>query len=99
MHQKIQSTLRFNVEGLSLTGVTKPEFYFRQRAGSFFQYVPEIINENTIDVSVPFDDAMELMTGEVMCQLALTSANGTPLMTPWITIPVDECLKRGGYRG
>lgn len=99
MHQKIQSTLRFNVKGVSLTGATDMEFYFRQRGGTYLEYVPTAINENTVDVTIPYDDAMRLMTGEVQYQMALTTAKGTPLLSKWKTLPVDKCLKEAGYRG
>lgn len=63
IHQRIESTLRFEVEGVSLLGGSKYELYLKQPFGVFYQFTPEIINENTFDVTIPYEAAMELTTG------------------------------------
>lgn len=99
IHQRIETTMRFGVEGVSLFDGSNYEVYIRQPFGVFYQFTPTIINENTFDVTIPYEAAMELGVGVVNCQLAFTTANGTPVMGDTCVVNVQECQKRGGYRG
>lgn len=99
IHQRIESTLRFEVEGVSLLGGSKYELYLKQPFGVFYQFTPEIINENTFDVTIPYEAAMELTTGTVNFQLAFRTAEDTPVMGDTCIVDVQECQKRGGYHG
>ena len=60
IHQRIESTLRFEVEGVSLLGGSKYELYLKQPFGVFYQFTPEIINENTFDVTIPYEGRWSL---------------------------------------
>lgn len=99
MHQKVQSTLQFRVSGVALTGATDMEFYFRQRSGTYLEYIPTVVDETHVAVTIPYEDAMRLMVGEIEYQMGLTTAKGTPLLSKWKKIPVEKCLKEAGYCG
>ena len=99
MRQRMENTLQFNVEGIDLTGATNLEFYIKQRSGEFYQYTPSITSSSTIEVYIPFEDAMKLSVGTAECQLALTTANGTKVATKVGTVRVGELLKESGYDG
>ncbi len=97
MRRRIQNVVRIEVDGASLEGATNLEFYIRQRNGVFFSYTPTIIDENHIEVEIPFEDAMELRLAEAQIQLAFTNSSGYPVATEIELIFVGDLLKDDGY--
>lgn len=97
MRQKIENNLHIAVDGADLTGATKAELYLRQGTGKFFQYTPEILSENEILVTIPFEDAAQLSPTTAMLQLAWTDADGNPVSTEPCSVDVGVLLKEAGY--
>lgn len=97
MRQKIENNLHIEVAGADLTGATKPELYLRQGTGKFFQYTPQILSENEILLTVPYEDAMQLSPTGVSLQLVYVDANGKPVSTEPAAVDVGVLLKEAGY--
>lgn len=98
MIQRMENVMDFIVQGIDITGATNLEFYIKQpNTGNFFQYTPTIVDESHIRVIMPFSDAVELTSGSVDCQLALTTADGLKTATEIATIEVSALLKESGY--
>lgn len=63
-----------------------------------FEYVPTVVDETHLLVTIPFADAMQLDPGRsARLQLALTDADGNPQAADIVTQPVKELLKEAGY--
>ena len=96
MRRRIKNNLHITVGGVDLTKASNLEFYMRQ--GQFFrQYIPIVLSENEILVTIPLKDATCLELTKVSLQLAFTDENGEPLATDPSIIPVDDFLKEAGY--
>nr|DAJ54963.1 MAG TPA: hypothetical protein [Caudoviricetes sp.] len=106
MKSKIRNDLAVTVDGVDLTTISKPEFYVRQ-ANKFFQYTPEIVDEKTMVVRIPFEDTMQLTPKKIvnglksppcMVQFAFTRENGTPDYSEKLEVDVEDLLKTEGYQ-
>lgn len=106
MKSKIRNDLVVTVDGVDLTTISKPEFYIRQ-ANNFFQYIPEIVDDKTMVVHIPFEDAMQLTPKKnvnglksppCMVQFAFTKDNGAPDYSDKLEIEVEDLLKTEGYQ-
>lgn len=96
MRRRIKNNLHITVEGVDLTKASNLEFYMRQ--GPFFrQYIPKVLSQNEMLVTVPLEDATSLELTKVSLQLAFTDENGEPIATDPLIIPVDDLLKEVGY--
>lgn len=96
MREKIKNVLKIELSEASLSGATNMEFYIR-KGTKFFQYVPEVLDEKTILVVIPKEDAMRLATGYAQVQLAYTDENGTSMATDVAALEVKKLLKEDGY--
>lgn len=96
MRQKIANTLLISVEGVDLTTLTKIEFYVRQLR-TFFQYEPRVIDQATMVVEIPKEDADKLIRANVELQFAFTDSDGNDDASGVTTVTVDELLKGDGY--
>lgn len=100
MFQKMLNYVTINIPELDLTTVTDIEVTFKQRGtGTELTYSGddiELIDEHSLTVKMPKDDAMLLnrttISGQVMFK-----ENGIPNATQVFTAPVDELLKGDGY--
>lgn len=97
MRRRIKNTVRIEIDGASLKGATNLEFYIRQRNGIFFSYTPRIVDDNHIEVEIPYKDAMSLKPTEARIQLAFTNSSGNPCATEDLLIFVGDLLKDDGY--
>lgn len=96
MREKIKNVLKIELSEASLSGATNMEFYIR-KGTKFFQYVPEALDEKTILVVIPKEDAMRLTWGTAFVQLAYTDENGVPVATDTAEIEIKKLLKEDGY--
>lgn len=96
MRRRIKNNLHITVEGVDLTKASNLEFYMRQ-GPLFRQYVPEVLSESEMLVTIPLEDTTSLELTKVSLQLAFTNENGEPLATDPSIIPVDDLLKEVGY--
>lgn len=97
MREKIKNALSVEVVGADLTKATKLQFWLRQGA-LFFEYVPAVVDETHLLVTIPLADAMQLDAGKsARLQLALTDGDGNPQAADIVSQPVKELLKEAGY--
>lgn len=96
MNRRIKNTLQISCVGVDLTTVSNIEFYVRQEK-LFFLYIPTVTSANTMVVTIPFKDAMELRAERVELQFAFTDADGNPIPSEIKRIPVGDLLKEAGY--
>ena len=96
MRRRIKNNLHITVEGVDLTKASNLEFYMRQ-GPLFRQYVPKVLSETEMLVTIPLEDTTSLELTKVSLQLAFTDENGEPLATDPSIIPVDDFLKEAGY--
>lgn len=96
MIQKIQNTLTIGCDEIDLTSVSQLEFYVRQ-GGLELVYTPEVIDEHSMMVTVPFEDALALKPSPVRMQFTFVDANGNPRASEIVQRPVGELLKEAGY--
>ena len=99
MRHGIENVLVFTTENVDLSTASKLEFYLKQRNGTFLEYVPEIIDNTSFRVTIPYEDAMELSEGTAEVQLALTTEGGTKIASTIINCKVARLLKESGYNG
>jgi hypothetical protein len=99
MRQRLENVLVFNTENVDLSTATKLEFYLKQRNGTFLEYVPEIIDNTSFRVTIPYEDAMELSEGTAEVQLALTTEGGSKIASNVRNIRIKRLIKAGGYDG
>ncbi len=99
MYQKIKNTLSVEVDGVDLTTVKKIEFYIRQ-GDVFFEYIPTIVNEHEMFVTIPKADADALRPNILAyLQFAYTDINGNDIPSEIIEVDVKKLLKEEGYNG
>ena len=99
MRQRLENVLVFNTENVDLLTASKLEFYLKQRNGTFLEYVPEIIDNTSFRVTIPYEDAMELSEGTAEVQLALTTEGGSKIASNVRNIRIKRLIKAGGYDG
>lgn len=99
MRQRLENVLVFTTENVDLSTASKLEFYLKQRNGTFLEYVPEIIDNTSFRVTIPYEDAMELSEGTAEVQLALTTEGGTKLASDIKNVRIKRLIKEGGYDG
>jgi hypothetical protein len=98
MQQKMANSLEITVDGADLTTVQTGSLEVYLRQGDYFrQYIPTVIDADTLLVNVPKADAQFLKSGFCRLQLAYRDANGTPQASQIAEIPVAELLKGAGY--
>lgn len=96
MREKIENRLTVTCEDIDLTTLKNIEFYVRQ--GYFFGcYTPDAIFPSEMLVTIPFEDAKRLRSGEVKLQFAFTDVTGKPGASDVVTMTVGEFLKEVGY--
>lgn len=97
MREKIANALSIEVEGADVASASKLEFYVRQ-GRLFFQYAPSVVDETHLLVQIPFEDAMQLKSGQsALLQLALTDSGGNRQAADVVSVPVRDLLKEAGY--
>lgn len=94
--RKIENVLMVNIDNINLLTAQNIEFYVKQ-GNLFFEYTPKVISENEMLVTIPYDDAMKLNTGDISMQCAFTDANGNALCTGIIKTTANGFLKEAGY--
>lgn len=98
MQQKMANSLELTVDGADLTAVQTGSLEVYLRQGNYFrQYIPTVIDADTLLVNVSKADAQLLKSGFCRLQLAFRDANGTPQASRIAEIPVAELLKEAGY--
>ena len=99
MRTKIENTLIINVCGIKLSETQKIEFYLKQ-GDNFFQYTPQVINDKSMTVTIPFDDAKKLLpTVKAKLQFAFTDNDGNTGASDIVEMLVRDLLKTEGYEG
>lgn len=96
MRQKIKNDVYISVDDVDLTTLRNIEFYVKQLS-VFFQYIPVVVNANTMIVTIPKEDADRLAVGSVKLQFAFTDAGGKDDASDVLEIDVAELLKAEGY--
>lgn len=97
MRQRIANALSIEVEGADVAAASKLEFYVRQ-GRLFFEYAPSVVDETHLLVQIPFEDAMQLKSGQAaLLQLALTDSGGNRQAADIVSVPVKDLLKEAGY--
>ena len=98
MTNRLEGKFCATIKNVDLSGASGFEFYVKQ-ANHFFQYVPEIIQPNIVYIEIPYEDAMQLHAG-IPCKLqcAWTDKDGNKCKTKVILVPVEELLKKDGYK-
>ena len=96
MRKRIRNALHITCDDVDMTTVSDIEFYVRQ-IRFFRQYTPEVLSPREMLVEIPFEDAMELESGNVRLQFAFTDADGNPRATEIETWPTCDLLKEAGY--
>ena len=94
--QKVKNTLSITVDGAEFLTARNIEFYVRQ-GSTFFEYIPEVISDTEIVVTIPYEDAMKLSSFDVYLQLAYTDSNGNVVVTEKSACTVSVFLKEAGY--
>ncbi len=99
MRQKIENTVYISVEGVDLTTLSNIEFYIQQRHAEdiFFQYVPVVVDANTMYFVMPKADADRLQTLPIKMQFAFTYDDGSAGASDVYQTTVKELLREGGY--
>ena len=101
MFQKMLNYVTINIPELDLTTVTDIEVTFKQKStGTELTYSGsgslELINDHSLTVKIPKDDAMRLNRTDVAGQV-MFKENGVPNATQVFVTSVDELLKEDGY--
>lgn len=96
MRQRIENRLIITVDGVDLTTVTDILFWVRQ-SNTLFEYVPEVIDSETMSVTIPKEDAMKLLLSTVEMQFAFTDQDMHPAASEIVKMQVDQLLKESGY--
>lgn len=97
MRCRIENRLNILTQEVDFTKATDIEFYVKQDK-LFFQYTPEVIDENNLMVVIPFDDAEKLAAGnKVILQYAFTDENGNKIASNTVTQVVQDLIKEEGY--
>jgi len=96
MRQRIENRVLLTVDGAELTKLSNLELYLKQ-GYLFFEYVPQVLSDTELLVTIPVEDALKLRSTEVRLQLAFTDEAGNPGATDVVGVNVEELLKEAGY--
>lgn len=99
MRHGIENVLVFTADNVDLLSASRIQFWIKQRNGIFLQYIPQIIDNSSFRVTIPYDDAMKLSEGDAEVQLALVTEGGTKLASDVEHICIKRLIKEGGYNG
>lgn len=98
MRSKIKNTLTITVKGQNLLEAKNIEFYVKQ-GKLFIETVPTVLDETTMLVTLPFEDAMKLIPNrKCELQFAFTQDN-VPYASDIEIVDVKDLLKEDGYDG
>lgn len=101
MIQRMRNVVPIDITDVDLSNVTQIEVYLEQKStNTYLRFAGEdveLVDENTLAISVSKEDAMKLSTATVRGQIAFTRENGLPTATKVFYVSVDELLWRDGY--
>ena len=98
MRSKIQNTLTITVHGQNLLEADNIQFYIKQ-GKLFIETVPVVVNETTMLVTLPFEDAMKLIPNR-KCELQFAfTLDNVPYASDIEIVDVKDLLKEDGYDG
>lgn len=96
MRQRIRNYITIFCPDVDFENSTDIEVYIKQ-GDVFLQYTPTVVDAETITVDIPFEDAMQLKSGPVSVQFALTDADGYEMATDPKQMSCGVLLKEAGY--
>ena len=101
MIQRMRNTIPIDVKDIDLATVGELEVYLEQKSTNtllkFSGEDIEVVDEDTLSVSISKEDGMRFSTATVRGQVAYTTNDGTPGATKVFYVPVYELLWRDGY--
>ena len=96
MKNRIQNQLHIQCSGTNLMEDSNIELYIKQ-GSLLFQYIPRVIDETSMLVVIPFEDAIQLKQGKVLVQLAFMDKYKNPIASEITRVEVTSLLKENGY--